>query len=239
MRQMGTMRSKVFYMKQYDGDDALGAVNAKRTTLGLSLSVRLLIFFFFQAEDGIRDGTVTGVQTCALPICLGGHCNGGMFAFEVARRLVAEGDEVDALVIIDGSARNARFRLVSRLARALAWLARLDRSAEAALFLGLRDGATELAWRIAGWRRRAVPDSGASRPVGPTPGDAAARGHGGEDLDLAASVPTWQDSERVVAFRRVTRCHVPGRYAGSVAVLVPEQRPSPRRDLWWSLVADH
>src|SRR6266568_5870088 len=26
-------------------------------------------FFFFQAEDGIRDGTVTGVQTCALPIC--------------------------------------------------------------------------------------------------------------------------------------------------------------------------
>src|SRR5438270_8275875 len=25
-------------------------------------------FFFFQAEDGIRDLTVTGVQTCALPI---------------------------------------------------------------------------------------------------------------------------------------------------------------------------
>src|SRR6267143_6808939 len=27
-------------------------------------------FFFFQAEDGIRDGTVTGVQTCALPISI-------------------------------------------------------------------------------------------------------------------------------------------------------------------------
>src|SRR5438105_12713694 len=26
------------------------------------------IFFFFQAEDGIRDPLVTGVQTCALPI---------------------------------------------------------------------------------------------------------------------------------------------------------------------------
>src|SRR5438034_2377446 len=26
-------------------------------------------FFFFQAEDGIRDHCVTGVQTCALPIC--------------------------------------------------------------------------------------------------------------------------------------------------------------------------
>src|SRR6476469_2246888 len=28
-------------------------------------------FFFFQAEDGIRDTSVTGVQTCALPICPG------------------------------------------------------------------------------------------------------------------------------------------------------------------------
>src|SRR2546427_10354005 len=28
------------------------------------------MFFFFQAEDGIRDLTVTGVQTCALPISL-------------------------------------------------------------------------------------------------------------------------------------------------------------------------
>src|SRR5256885_8756915 len=28
----------------------------------------LLFFFFFQAEDGIRDYKVTGVQTCALPI---------------------------------------------------------------------------------------------------------------------------------------------------------------------------
>src|SRR2546430_17462971 len=29
----------------------------------------MFFFFFFQAEDGIRDLTVTGVQTCALPIC--------------------------------------------------------------------------------------------------------------------------------------------------------------------------
>src|SRR2546422_8464964 len=35
------------------------------------MSVTLLFFFFFQAEDGIRDVAVTGVQTCALPI----YCN--------------------------------------------------------------------------------------------------------------------------------------------------------------------
>src|SRR2546422_1781899 len=31
----------------------------------------VLFFFFFQAEDGIRDVAVTGVQTCALPISYG------------------------------------------------------------------------------------------------------------------------------------------------------------------------
>src|SRR6266404_9113593 len=30
--------------------------------------VSFIFFFFFQAEDGIRDKLVTGVQTCALPI---------------------------------------------------------------------------------------------------------------------------------------------------------------------------
>src|SRR5204862_2446667 len=35
-------------------------------------------FLFFQAEDGIRDLYVTGVQTCALPIyCQGGQQRGG------------------------------------------------------------------------------------------------------------------------------------------------------------------
>src|SRR2546422_5093943 len=32
------------------------------------LMLRSTVFFFFQAEDGIRDVAVTGVQTCALPI---------------------------------------------------------------------------------------------------------------------------------------------------------------------------
>src|SRR2546430_12472020 len=32
----------------------------------------IVLFFFFQAEVGIRDLTVTGVQTCALPISLTG-----------------------------------------------------------------------------------------------------------------------------------------------------------------------
>src|SRR3712207_8014289 len=33
-----------------------------------AINMSLYLFFFFQAEDGIRDIGVTGVQTCALPI---------------------------------------------------------------------------------------------------------------------------------------------------------------------------
>src|SRR5688500_19351531 len=35
----------------------------------MSLNDSCFYVFFFQAEDGIRDYKVTGVQTCALPIC--------------------------------------------------------------------------------------------------------------------------------------------------------------------------
>src|SRR5947207_7367951 len=42
------------------------------TVSDIKLSVWIVTFsFFFQAEDGIRDHCVTGVQTCALPISLG------------------------------------------------------------------------------------------------------------------------------------------------------------------------
>ena len=34
------------------------------------VGVVVVVVFFFQAEDGIRDWSVTGVQTCALPISL-------------------------------------------------------------------------------------------------------------------------------------------------------------------------
>src|SRR5688572_13582586 len=39
------------------------------------------MFFFFQAEDGIRDLTVTGVQTCALPIF--GACEAGSLSSDL------------------------------------------------------------------------------------------------------------------------------------------------------------
>src|SRR5256885_2502229 len=45
------------------------------TSGAVSLDGLSSCFFFFQAEDGIRDYKVTGVQTCALPISYGEHFN--------------------------------------------------------------------------------------------------------------------------------------------------------------------
>src|SRR5207245_6727723 len=44
------------------------AIGAVVVVLDQMPPVKLTFIFFFQAEDGIRDATVTGVQTCALPI---------------------------------------------------------------------------------------------------------------------------------------------------------------------------
>src|SRR3989442_6669731 len=57
--------------QQYDFAVALDArksLGTVRKTVFILHVVTFHFFFFFQAEDGIRDADVTGVQTCALPI---------------------------------------------------------------------------------------------------------------------------------------------------------------------------
>src|SRR5207253_8659382 len=56
---------------------------------------------FFQAEDGIRDGHVTGVQTCALPIFA--HLDGDEMAHEARQVLEVAPERVERLRrLIDG-----------------------------------------------------------------------------------------------------------------------------------------
>src|SRR5256886_578558 len=62
--------------------------------------VTLLLFFFFQAEDGIRDLTVTGVQTCALPIY---------------RRALGGAGRLQRCVGVHGHPRIERLRVVDRV----------------------------------------------------------------------------------------------------------------------------
>src|SRR3712207_7423503 len=56
----------------------------------------MIVFFFFQAEDGIRDIGVTGVQTCALPIFITQikSENGGRISFRDIHTLNLNGEEI-------------------------------------------------------------------------------------------------------------------------------------------------
>src|SRR2546430_12829544 len=72
--------------------DAGGTVSLSLGTDGVRYDC---FFFFFQAEDGIRDLTVTGVQTCALPIWL--DCGqGGSDSRLRAEALPKQGNRYDA-----------------------------------------------------------------------------------------------------------------------------------------------
>src|SRR5256885_6705547 len=63
--------------------------------------VAWLWLFFFQAEDGIRDYKVTGVQTCALPIFVGGEVAGleAGAGWEDGDLLIVEADESDGTFV--------------------------------------------------------------------------------------------------------------------------------------------
>src|SRR5256886_5045716 len=83
------------------------------------------VCFFFQAEDGIRDLTVTGVQTCALPIFAEMRAR-----IQVIRNLRAGEDDV---LLIDNRPFHLRiFRLAHRTAkfRAVERIEQIHRSEE-------------------------------------------------------------------------------------------------------------
>src|SRR5437870_11891515 len=65
-------------------------------------------FFFFQAEDGIRGGHVTGVQTCALPISM---VRGGKWVRDAGIRLLLDirQEDPDAAVIVSSGAPYAKY----------------------------------------------------------------------------------------------------------------------------------
>src|SRR5256886_13555106 len=84
------------------------------------------VLFFFQAEDGIRDLTVTGVQTCALPILIviGGSLGDifgrrrvfvtGLLGFSVASVLCGLAPSVVVLILaraVQGIARSEERRV--------------------------------------------------------------------------------------------------------------------------------
>src|SRR5260370_36892060 len=83
----------------------------------------IIFFFFFQAEDGIRDSSVTGVQTCALPILLQ---SSEKFA-EAGRDLAEHGGKVGEVTLDLGSMMGRKDKVVTTLTRGVEFLFRKNK----------------------------------------------------------------------------------------------------------------
>src|SRR5437870_11870018 len=81
-----------------------------------------MLFFFFQAEDGIRDGHVTGVQTCALPISI----------------VLDENNHVESRELIDRLRNSDTFRVIA--------YAHTDRELNDAIISGRAKVAVKIPW---------------------------------------------------------------------------------------------
>src|SRR6266436_9367547 len=78
----------------------------------------MVVFFFFQAEDGIRDVAVTGVQTCALPIFIPAGEGRALRAFHNRRAYDGDG-QIAAAARKNGFAKTFRERVSIRPAQML------------------------------------------------------------------------------------------------------------------------
>src|SRR5216683_561509 len=96
----------------------------------------MMFFFFFQAEDGIRDLIVTGVQTCALPILaligvrpVWEGASGRVTGFEILPASVLDRPRVDVTLRISGFFRDAFPGLIDLFDSAVRAVAALDEPA--------------------------------------------------------------------------------------------------------------
>ena len=157
------------------------------------------------------------------PYRLAGNCNGGLLAFEMARRLVASGETVERLIVIRTSAANARFSGIR--ARVEAAGHRLGMSAEAqrAAVRRLRQFATAWAQRGAGRRAALVLDKLAklARLV-------ATRRR--PEASLPVAKPVTRRDVLIDTFMTAADDYVPLSYAGPLTVLWPAQEPEPAAD---------
>ncbi len=154
------------------------------------------------------------------PYLLGGYCNGGLVAFEMARQLKRRGASVDLLMLVDARALNVRFawlqRLLTTLGRVigLSEQARSDtfsvlRSLAIALHNGPRTFGRELLHRARQAAHRMK--GGAHAPAHRRIGAAAVRAHDARPIDAIYD-------EAFNVYRDVMDRYVPARYEGRVAL---------------------
>lgn len=182
------------------------------------------------------------------PYLLAGHCNGGLVALEIARRLRARGEKVEMLVVMDAIVHNPGLRFYDRLARVVAALFGLTEEERLYLFLRAKsfwerlleqNGSQRLRylvygfgkWRVVArhllgiqaWKKEEMTQKNELAPIASE----------GKSKELS-------DQEIYARFRLITRGYVPKRYDGMIELLVSEGRLRENQDatLGWAGVTN-
>ena len=186
------------------------------------------------------------------PYRIGGNCNGGLIALEMAARLKAEGEHVARLVIFRSSARNARWRsLIDPVDRVARWL-RTAPATRRAIIRRLRWlGEAWAAQNAAGRMHLVAGKTGtllltllrpslrrtAARSPQPKADDASA-----VPADAASSMESLHERATLIAaFGNAAADYVPRRYDGRIDLMWPEEdaeSPAEAEAAWRAISPD-
>lgn len=154
------------------------------------------------------------------PYLLGGNCNGGLVAFEMARRLVAAGDRVDLLIVIRASAGDHNLRFPRRLVRMLGAGLRMN---------GTREGATWSETRELLKRWEQLPPGERSRRILAKVRRQVTRlvggGERGQPVPVSPPLPANRRLAMRDAFMRAAGEYIPLSYPGRLTLFWPEHDP--------------
>jgi thioesterase domain-containing protein len=165
------------------------------------------------------------------PYRIGGYCNGGLIAFEIARRLQAAGEQVALLAVFDADARNAQFaiRLMCWLLHRLAAVRGLTSQEARACFIRARRYTVSLGQRIQRSRVRL---------------GRLCRREGDAWMKLTTMIRNCFSGPKARSthsfheiYDRAVAAYVPGVYSGRVILFRSNSDEGLPRDLWWGLVA--
>ena len=180
---------------------------------------------------------IRGVQPSG-PYVLGGECNGGLVAYEIARRLEAQGERVSLLMLLSASAQNVRLRPLVSWVHLAGKLLALSSTKERYLLRRLGDFVaaqpTLAIGAVLGVLVRKAPHIVAE--LGRLALDA------GPDRPRLEPGPDRQEGYRrrlAAVFQEIDQAYVPGRFGGRVTLIRGrEERPDMITErTWWQSIA--
>ena len=174
------------------------------------------------------------------PYALGGTCNGGMVAFEMARRLQAVGETVESLVIIDAWAGNAEHALLHSVVETLSGIAGLSPEVRVECFLRWRNRLTRLDdfLRLPFSQAAAKSARGVSKLLKKCSG--SGRFTPAPPLPIGAT-PTNDERAYVLAqYKRLLAAYVPRPFKGHIDLLLSSsgEAAADCREEDWKKIAD-